>query len=137
LLFYANLSKMQKMLSIEKNKNSKLEKENVSLKQYINNLTEDLEKQKMAKKQNIINNNIFTTKFFIKMFYNINPKVFSSSELKKYYKIYNTQNIETICEIFSKTCQCLKRQIYETHFELETAKVSKEDKSKLIKLLQL
>ena len=118
---------LQKMLSIEKNKNSKLEKENISLKQYINNLTEDLEKQKLNKKESLINNNLFTPKFFIKMFYNINPKVFSSSELKKYYKIYNTQNIETIIEIFSKTCQCLKRQIYETHFEVETANTDIED----------
>ena len=118
---------LQKMLSIEKNKNSKLEKENISLKQYINNLTEDLEKQKLSKKESLINNNLFTPKFFIKMFYNINPKVFSSSELKKYYKIYNTQNIETIIEIFSKTCQCLKRQIYETHFEVETANTDIED----------
>ena len=101
---------LQKMLNIEKNKNSKLEKENISLKQYINNLIDDLEKQKMSK-----------------MFYNINPKVFSSSELKKYYQIYNTQNIETIIEIFSKTCQCLKRQIYETHFEVETANTDIED----------
>ena len=122
------VSDLQKMLSIEKNKNSKLEKENISLKQYINNLTDDLEKLKISsKKQNIITNNIFTPKFFIKMFYNINPKVFSSSELKKYYKIYNTQNIETVFEIFSKTCQCLKRQIYETHFEVETANTDVED----------
>ena len=122
------VSDLQKMLSIEKNKNSKLEKENISLKQYINNLTDDLEKLKISsKKQNIIANNIFTPKFFIKMFYNINPKVFSSSELKKYYKIYNTQNIETVFEIFSKTCQCLKRQIYETHFEVETANTDVED----------
>ena len=118
---------LQKMLNIEKNKNSKLEKENITLKQYINNLTDDLEKQKKSKKENLINNNIFTPKFFIKMFYNINPKVFSSSELKKYYQIYNTQNIETIFEIFSKTCQCLKRQIYETRFEVETANTDIED----------
>lgn len=121
------VSDLQKMLSIEKNKNSKLEKENISLKQYINNLIDDIEKLKMNKKRNIINNNIFTPKFFIKMFYNINPKVFSSSELKKYYKIYNTQDIETIFEIFSKTCQCLKRQIYETNFEVETANTDMED----------
>ena len=121
------VSDLQKMLSIEKNKNSKLEKENISLKQYINNLIDDIEKMKMNKKRNIINNNIFTPKFFIKMFYNINPKVFSSSELKKYYKIYNTQDIETIFEIFSKTCQCLKRQIYETNFEVETANTDMED----------
>ena len=118
---------LQKLLNIEKNKNSKLEKENISLKQYINNLIDDLEKQKMSKKENIVNKNIFTPKFFIKMFYNINPKVFSSSELKKYYQIYDTQNIETIIEIFSKTCQCLKRQIYETHFEVETANTDLED----------
>ena len=128
---YSGLNKkvndLQKMLNIEKNKNSKLEKENISLKEYINNLTEDLEKIKMGNKEKIINNNIFTPKFFIKMFYNINPKVFSSSELKKYYQIYNTQNIETIVEIFSKTCQCLKRQIYETHFEVETANTDIED----------
>ena len=128
---YSSLNKkvndLQKMLSIEKNKNSKLEKENITLKQYINNLTDDLEKQKMTKKENLLNNNVFTPKFFIKMFYNINPKVFSSSELKKYYQIYNTQNIETIIEIFSKTCQCLKRQIYETHFEVETANTDIED----------
>ena len=127
-----NISKLkvndlQKMLNKEKNKNSKLEKENISFKKYINNLIDDLEKQKMSKKENIINKNIFTPKFFIKMFYNINPKVFSSSELKKYYQIYNTQNIETIIEIFSKTCQCLKRQIYETHFEVETANTDIED----------
>ena len=128
---YSGLNKkvndLQKMLNIEKNKNSKLERENISLKEYINNLTEDLEKIKMGNKEKIINNNIFTPKFFIKMFYNINPKVFSSSELKKYYQIYNTQNIETIVEIFSKTCQCLKRQIYETHFEVETANTDIED----------
>ena len=121
------VSDLQKMLSIEKNKNSKLEKENISLKQYINNLIDDIEKMKMNKKRNIINNNVFTPKFFIKMFYNINPKVFSSSELKKYYKIYNTQDIETIFEIFSKTCQCLKRQINETNFEVETANTDMED----------
>ena len=121
------INDLQKLLNIEKNKNSKLEKENISLKQYINNLIDDLEKQKMSKKENIINKNVFTPKFFIKMFYNINPKVFSSSELKKYYQIYDTQNIEAIIEIFNKTCQCLKRQIYETHFEVETANTDLED----------
>jgi hypothetical protein len=64
---------------------------------------------------------------FIKMFYNINPKVFSSSELKKYYKIYNTQNINVIFDIFGKTCECLKRQIYESHFEIDTVNTDIED----------
>ena len=125
---------LEKDLNKEKNKNSNLEDEIISLKKYIDNLNNELSQQKEY--INNINNNhtepirnftIFTPKFFIKMFYNINPKVFSSSELKKYYKIYNTQNINTIFEIFGKTCECLKRQIYETHFEIDTANTDIED----------
>ena len=56
---------LQKLLNIEKNKNSKLEKENISLKQYINNLIDDLEKQKMSKKENIINKIIIIKKYLI------------------------------------------------------------------------
>ena len=121
------INDIQNMLKFEKNKNSKLEKENISLKQYINNLIDDLDRQKLSKNENLISNDIFTPKFFIKMFYNINPKIFSSSELKKYYKIYNSQDIDIIIDIFSKTCQCLKRQIYETNFEVETANTDLED----------
>jgi hypothetical protein len=106
-------------LNKEKNKNIGLEKEIASLKQYLDNLNNDLAQQQYNNPQPI-NKNIFTPKFFIKMFYNINPKIFSSSELKKYYKIYNTQNLNTIFEIFSKTCELLKRQIYESHFEVDT-----------------
>ena len=106
-------------LNKEKNKNIGLEKEVASLKQYLENLNNDLVQQQYNNPQPI-NKNIFTPKFFIKMFYNINPKIFSSSELKKYYKIYNTQNLNTIFEIFSKTCELLKRQIYESHFEVDT-----------------
>ena len=123
------IEELEKSLNNEKNKNKDLEKEIISLKQYIENLNNDL-----AQLQNIntnpdqiINNNIFTPKFFIKMFYNINQKIFSSSELKKYYKIYNTQNLNSIFEIFGKTCECLKRQIYETHFEIDTANTDIED----------
>ena len=61
------------------------------------------------------------------MFYNINIKVFSSSELKKYYKIYSTKDINTVFEIFNKTCECLKRQIYESHFEIDTVNTDIED----------
>ena len=121
------INDIQNMLKFEKNKNSKLEKENISLKQYINNLIDDLERQKLSKNENLISNDIFTPKFFIKMFYNINSKIFSSSELKKYYKIYNSQDIDIIIDIFNKTCQCLKRQIYETNFEVETANTDLED----------
>ena len=120
---------LQKALNKEKNKNINLEKEIVSLKEYIDNLNNDLAQQEYINnnREQIINNNIFTPKFFIKMFYNINPKVFSSSELKKYYKIYNTQNINTIFDIFGKTCDCLKRQMYESHFEIDTVNTDIED----------
>ena len=120
---------LQKALNKEKNKNINLEKEIVSLKQYIDKINNDLAQQEYINKnrEQIIKNNIFTPKFFIKMFYNINPKVFSSSELKKYYKIYNTQNINVIFDIFGKTCECLKRQIYESHFEIDTVNTDIED----------
>ena len=129
------IENLQKELNNEKNKNINLENEIISLKQYIDNLNNELEEQKEYINNNInnnnaeriINNNIFTPKFFIKIFYNINPKVFSSSELKKYYKIYNTQNINTIFEIFGKTCEFLKSQMYESHFEIDTPNTDIED----------
>jgi hypothetical protein len=129
------IENLQKELNNEKNKNINLENEIISLKQYIDNLNNELEEQKEYINNNInnnnaeriINNNIFTPKFFIKIFYNINPKVFSSSELKKYYKIYNTQNINTIFEIFGKTCEFLKNQMYESHFEIDTPNTDIED----------
>ena len=120
---------LQKALNKEKNKNMNLEKENLSLKQYIENLNNELAQQQYMynNQEPPINNNIFTPKFFIKMFYNINIKVFSSSELKKYYKIYSTKDINTVFEIFNKTCECLKRQIYESHFEIDTVNTDIED----------
>ena len=36
----------------------------------------------------------------IKIFFDINSKIFSSSELKKYYSIYEGKNIDEICAIF-------------------------------------
>ena len=121
---------LQKTLNKEINKKNNLENEIISLKQYIDNLNNELAQQQQYINnipEPIINNNIFTPKFFIKMFYSINPKVFSSSELKKYYKIYNTQDINTIFDIFGKTCECLKRQIYESHFEIDTVNTDMED----------
>ena len=124
------IEELEKLLNNEKNKSKDLENEIISLKQYIENLNNDLVQLQNNNNNNpepIINNNIFTPKFFIKMFYNINQKIFSSSELKKYYKIYNIQNINSIFEIFGKTCECLKRQIYETHFEIDTVNTDMED----------
>ena len=114
---------LQTLLTSEKTKNTTLENEIVSLKQICNNMKETLinnEKEKNSK-------NVFTPNLFIKLFFNINSKIFSSSELKKYYKIYNTANISMVIEIFGKTCECLKQQIYESHFDIETANTDIDD----------
>jgi hypothetical protein len=123
------IEELKNSLNKERNKNENLEKEIVSLNQYIEGMKSELAKQQQQTKNTepIVINNIFSPNFFIKIFYNINPKVFSSSELKKYYKIYNTQNINTIFEIFGKTCECLKRQIYESHFEIDTVNTDIDD----------
>jgi prefoldin subunit 5 len=123
------IEELKNSLNKERNKNENLEKEILSLNQYIEGMKSELAKQQQQTKNTepIVINNIFSPNFFIKIFYNINPKVFSSSELKKYYKIYNTQNINTIFEIFGKTCECLKRQIYESHFEIDTVNTDIDD----------
>ncbi len=123
------IEELQKALTKERNKNANLEKEILSLNQYLEGINNEIaqQQQQSRKSEPIAINNIFSPNFFIKIFYNINPKIFSSSELKKYYKIYNTQNINTIFEIFGKTCECLKRQIYESHFEIDTVNTDIDD----------
>ena len=117
------INNLQKNLKKEKNKSINLEKENESLKQQIIDLNNDL----MNKREKDINNNIFTPNFFVNIFYNINSKIFSSSELKKYYKIYNTSDLNTIFEIFIESCECLKKQLYEINFELDSPNSDIED----------
>ena len=110
---------MQNLLNDEQNKNSTLKKEINSLESYI----EELKNNKSLLKQNqsqISKKNIFTPELFIKLFFKINQKIFSSSEYKKYIKIYNLKDIYTVYDTFKKTCDLLKRQIYETHFEIDT-----------------
>ena len=115
------INNLQKTLKKEKNKNIKLEKENISLKNQIDILNNNIENKKD------INKNIFTPYFFINIFYNNNSKIFSSSELKKYYKIYNTPDINTIFEIFIDSCECLKKQLYEMNFEIDSPNSDVED----------
>ena len=116
------INSLQKSLKKEKNKIINLETENISLKQQITNLNNNLNN----KKENNINNT-FTPSFFINIFYNINSKIFSSSELKKYYKIYNTSDISTVFEIFIESCECLKKQIYEINYEIDSPNSDIED----------
>ncbi len=117
------INSLKKTLKNEKNKNINLGKENISLKQQIKNLNNSL----INKKESNINNNTFTPSFFINIFYNINSKIFSSSELKKYYKIYNTSDISTVFEIFIESCECLKKQLYEINYEIDSPNSDIED----------
>ena len=113
------INNLQKSLKNEKNKNIDLENEIISLKQLINDLNNNLDSNN--------NKNIFSPSFFIKIFYNINQKIFSSSELKKYYKIYNTSDINIVFDIFIKSCECLKKQLYEINFEIDSPNSDLED----------
>ena len=121
------IEELQNLLSHEKNKNAELINEINSLKLYTDELNknitllrQNLNQLKMTKK------NIFTPKLFLKLFYKINHKIFSSSEYKKYLQIYNLKDIYSIYETFKKTCESLKRKIYETHFEINTTNTNTE-----------
>ena len=119
------LNSLEKLLKKEKNKNINLEKENNELKRHINSLNMNLTQNynninSTNNTEALMNNNIFTPNFFVKMFYDINQKIFSSSELKKYYKIYDTNDLNGILDIFLETCECLKNQLYESYFEIDS-----------------
>ena len=122
------INNLQKMLKKEKSKNINLEKENIALKKHINSLTPQFNTINSTNNTDMtINNNIFTPLFFVKIFFSINPKIFSSSELKKYYKIYDSNDINIIFDIFSESCECLKKQLYDNHFEFDSPNSDIED----------
>lgn len=56
----------------------------------------------------------------IKQFFNINPKVFSSSELIKFYSIYENRSINDIIQIFGDNCEEIKSIISKMKFDFET-----------------
>ena len=104
--------------------------EKLKLPKTANILREELEKKnKIQKIEKTLASNPLITKLmqkletpnlFLKLFFKLNYKIFSSSEYKKYLQIYNLKDIYNICEVFKKTCETLKRKIYETHFEINT-----------------
>ena len=117
------MKELENLLSNEKNKNSELINELNSLKLYSDELNQNISalKQQNQNNQNKLNKkNVFTPQLFIKLFYKINSKIFSSSEYKKYIKIYDLKDIYAVYDAFKKTCDILKRQVYETHFEIDT-----------------
>ena len=114
------IEELQNLLSQEKEKNEELIKELNSLKLYADDLNKNI--SLMKQNQSKINKkNVFTPKLFLKLFFKINHKIFSSSEYKKYLQIYNLKDIYSIFDAFKKTCESLKRKIYETHFEMNTS----------------
>ena len=120
----AKILDLQNLLNDEQSKNSKLVNEINSLKSYSEELKKNISMLKQEQinqnKNQIVKKNIFTPQLFIKLFFKINNKIFSSSEYKKYVKIYSLKDIYIIYDTFKKTCDLLKRQVYETHFEIDT-----------------
>ena len=58
---------------------------------------------------NFENNNLQITNLM--QFFDINPKIFSSSELMKYYSIYENHNINEVLNIFKSNCHELKKNL--------------------------
>jgi hypothetical protein len=114
------INKLQNLLNEEQNKNNKLISKLNSLKSYSDELKKNITILKQNQTQNQEKKNIFTPHLFIKLFFKINHKIFSTSEYKKYTKIYNLHGIQAVYDMFKKTCEILKRQVYETHFEIDT-----------------
>ena len=121
------IQELQDLLINEQNKNTDLTKELNSIKSYSEELNKNISLLKQEQEQNKINlknamskKNVFTPQLFIKLFYKINHKIFSSSEYKKYVKIYNLKDIYAVYDTFKKKCDMLKKQVYETHFEIDT-----------------
>ena len=114
----------KQLLQIEKEKNNTLNNDIIGLRKYIQELESKL--AAIPDKDNALmvsgnKANKFTPDLFIKMFFDVNMKLFSSSELKKFYAIYNAKNIIGVIEIFGKNCELIKRQIYEARFDIDTS----------------
>ena len=114
---------LEELLQNEKHKSNALQEDISNLKKYI----DDLERQLHSSSQIQIpqrehnSTKYFTPNLFIKMFFDINSKLFSSSELKKFYSIYQSQTIIGVIEIFGKNCTIIKKQIYEMRFDIDTS----------------
>ena len=121
------IQELQNLLSLEKEKNAELIKELNSLKLYSDDLNKNISLLKHSQSKLSKKKNIFTPKLFLKLFFKINHKIFSSSEYKKFLQIYNSQDIYIIYDIFKKACESLKQKIYETHFEINTTNTDMDD----------
>ena len=114
---------VENLLTKEKEKTINMENDLKKLKDYcieLENKNNDLLNQ-------LNNQPKFTPDLFIKMFFDINTKLFSSSELNKFYSIYISNNIVGVLQIFSRNCDIIKKQIYEAKFEIDTSYTDLED----------
>ena len=117
-----HIHQLESQLQNEKHKSSALETNITNLKHYIADLEQQLQSQsqiQIPQKEKAVT--IFTPDMFIKMFFNINHKLFSSSELKKFYSIYQSTTIIGVIDIFGKNCKIIKKQIYEMRFDIDTS----------------
>ena len=117
-----HLHQLESQLQNEKHKSSALETNITNLKHYIADLEQQLQSHshiQVPQKEKA--QTIFTPDMFIKMFFNINHKLFSSSELKKFYSIYQSTTIIGVIDIFGKNCKIIKKQIYEMRFDIDTS----------------
>ena len=121
------IQELQNLLSLEKEKNTELIKELNSLKLYSDDLNKNISLLKHNQSKINKKKNLFTPKLFLKLFFKINHKIFSSSEYKKYLQMYNLQDIYKIYDLFKKTCESLKRKIYETHFEINSTNTDMDE----------
>ena len=113
---------LELLLQNEKEKSNTLQMNISNLKKYIDNLERQIHSNSQIQiPQREEQRRIFTPDLFIKMFFNINTKLFSSSELKKFYAIYQSDTIIGVIEIFGKNCKIIKKQIYETRFDIDTS----------------
>ena len=119
---HQHLHQLESQLQNEKHKSSALETNITNLKHYIADLEQQLQSHshiQVPQKEKA--QTIFTPDMFIKMFFNINHKLFSSSELKKFYSIYQSTTIIGVIDIFGKNCKIIKKQIYEMRFDIDTS----------------
>ena len=76
------------------------------------------------------NNNTFTYDFFIKLFFNINNKIFEKTDLQKYQQKYNlsdTSDINNVFTLFKQNCDLLKKKITESDFKLNGNGIDKNN----------
>ena len=80
-------------------------------------------------------NNIFTTDYFVNLFFKINNDIFNISELNTYKESYNLTNINNIYLNFEQICNQLKNKIDEINLKigksLHLSKSNTFDKSNL------